>query len=169
MSELTLADHVRVVNGLVHRLGGPSAVAVWCGSHISADAVTAWGLRNTIPWRWRARIKAMASARGVHLSAAEQKVITLDFSPGRKTASFALGGAVLSSGGSPMAPKGLRLAIEAAGSMGKLGRKLGISAQAIQQWRQVPADRIVAVEEVTGVPRERLRPDLFRREGEAVS
>ena len=148
MSNPTLANHVVV---LVHRLGGPSAVAIWCGSHISADAVTAWGLRNTIPWRWRTRVTAMARARGIRLSAKEQKITSLDFpQQGERD-------------------RGLRLAIEAAGSMGKLGKTLGISAQAIQQWREVPAERIIAIEKVTGIPRERLRPDLFRREGEAVS
>ena len=34
--------------------------------------------------------------------------------------------------------------------------------QAISQWDQVPAERVVEVERATGVPRERLRPDLFR-------
>lgn len=66
---------------LVQKLGGPKAVAIWCGSHITGDAVTAWGLRNNIPWRWRSRIKALAQQRGVRLTAAEQKIISLDFQP----------------------------------------------------------------------------------------
>ena len=69
------------VSKLVLRLGGPSAVAVGCGSHITGDAVTAWGLRNNIPWKWRSRIEAMADARGIQLNAAEQKIISLDFEP----------------------------------------------------------------------------------------
>ena len=36
----------------------------------------------------------------------------------------------------------------------------GISPQAISQWRQVPADRVLEVERVTGIPRHDLRPDL---------
>lgn len=37
----------------------------------------------------------------------------------------------------------------------------GISPQAISQWKRVPAERVVDVERVTGVPRHRLRPDIF--------
>jgi DNA-binding transcriptional regulator YdaS (Cro superfamily) len=59
--------------------------------------------------------------------------------------------------------RGLQLAIAAAGSMRKLGDKLGISAQAIQQWKQIPAHQIIAVERVTGIPREKLRPDLYAK------
>jgi DNA-binding transcriptional regulator YdaS (Cro superfamily) len=58
---------------------------------------------------------------------------------------------------------GLKLAIEAAGGMGQLGRKLGISAQAVQQWRRIPTHQIIAVEKATGIPREELRPDLYRK------
>lgn len=36
-----------------------------------------------------------------------------------------------------------------------------ISPQAISQWRQVPAERVLDVERVTGVSRHRLRPDLY--------
>ena len=58
---------------------------------------------------------------------------------------------------------GLKRAIAVAGSIGKLGRLLGISQQAISKWQQIPAGQIVAVERATGVPREVLRPDLYRR------
>ena len=144
---------ISVVRNLVHKLGGPKAVAVWCGSHITGDAVSVWSLRNNVPWRWRSRIREMADARNVRLNAAEREIISLD---------FALDGAAPVSGGSPTTSKGLRLAIEAAGSTRKLGKKLGISGQSVHEWKQVPADRIIAVEKVTGVPRERLRPDLYR-------
>lgn len=56
---------------------------------------------------------------------------------------------------------GLARAIKRAGSMGKLGRMLGISQQAISQWQQVPARHVIAIERGTGVPREVLRPDLY--------
>ena len=48
------------------------------------------------------------------------------------------------------------------GSTG-LSRALGgeITPQAIGQWRHVPAERVLQVERVTGVPRHRLRPDLY--------
>ncbi len=55
---------------------------------------------------------------------------------------------------------GLARAIQKAGSMRKLADKLGISQQAISRWRKVPAKRVIAIERTTGVPRERLRPDL---------
>ena len=58
---------------------------------------------------------------------------------------------------------GVTAAVSAAGGVRKLGRLLGISSQAISQWDCVPADRVVAVEQATGVPRERLRPDLYRQ------
>src|SRR5262249_28268912 len=58
---------------------------------------------------------------------------------------------------------GLTRAIEKAGSMGKLARMLGISQQAVSQWREVPTRHIIAIETATGVPREILRPDLYRR------
>jgi DNA-binding transcriptional regulator YdaS (Cro superfamily) len=36
-----------------------------------------------------------------------------------------------------------------------------VTPQAISQWRQVPAGRVLKVESATGVPRHRLRPDLY--------
>jgi DNA-binding transcriptional regulator YdaS (Cro superfamily) len=64
---------------------------------------------------------------------------------------------------------GLNLAIaamaDAAGKGGKarLARAIGISPQALHQWTRIPYDRITQVEKVTGVPREQLRPDLYRK------
>ena len=51
----------------------------------------------------------------------------------------------------------------AVGGPSGLARALGdeISPQAISQWKRVPADRAAAVERATGIPRHRLRPDLF--------
>lgn len=37
-----------------------------------------------------------------------------------------------------------------------------ITSQAISQWRQVPAERVLDVEAVTSIPRGELRPDLAR-------
>lgn len=39
-----------------------------------------------------------------------------------------------------------------------------ITGQAISQWTRVPAERVAHVEAATGIPREQLRPDLYRRE-----
>ncbi len=60
-----------------------------------------------------------------------------------------------------MRDSGLNKAIEAAGGVRALARSLGVSQPAISAWRRIPADRVVAVEGVTGVPRAELRPDLY--------
>jgi hypothetical protein len=46
-----------------------------------------------------------------------------------------------------------------------LARALGITHGAVNQWRRVPAERVVAVERITGIPREVLRPDVFAPDG----
>jgi DNA-binding transcriptional regulator YdaS (Cro superfamily) len=58
--------------------------------------------------------------------------------------------------------EGLRLAIEAAGTRYRLAMLLGIRPASVLKWWRVPSDRIVQVEAVTGIPREKLRPDLYR-------
>ncbi len=60
-----------------------------------------------------------------------------------------------------MRSKALEKAIEKAGGVNALGRALGISGQAVQQWEEPPAERVVEIERVTGVSRAALRPDLF--------
>lgn len=52
-------------------------------------------------------------------------------------------------------------AIELAGGVGALSKKLGISRQAVDRWKSVPAQRVVEVERITGVPRAELLPELF--------
>jgi DNA-binding transcriptional regulator YdaS (Cro superfamily) len=56
---------------------------------------------------------------------------------------------------------GLELALEQAESMTKLAEAMGIGVSAISQWKRVPAERVLAVEAATGVPRQQLRPDLY--------
>lgn len=51
---------------------------------------------------------------------------------------------------------------KAAGASVNLARRLKISPQAVHSWRRIPAERVVAVERITGIPREELRPDLYR-------
>lgn len=48
------------------------------------------------------------------------------------------------------------------GLQSKIARACGILPSAVCQWRVVPAERVVDVERVSGIPRELLRPDLFR-------
>jgi DNA-binding transcriptional regulator YdaS (Cro superfamily) len=38
-----------------------------------------------------------------------------------------------------------------------------ITSQAISQWREVPAHRVLEVEAITGLSRHDLRPDIFGR------
>lgn len=51
------------------------------------------------------------------------------------------------------------------GAKARIAAQLGVSHAAIQQWgSRVPAERVVAVEQITGIPREKLRPDLYRQD-----
>jgi hypothetical protein len=47
--------------------------------------------------------------------------------------------------------------------MSKVARGLGLSRSAVSLWDKVPAEVVVEVERISGIPRERLRPDLYRR------
>jgi len=60
--------------------------------------------------------------------------------------------------------KGLLKAIEAAGNQRRLALLLGIDPAAVNGWKKIPAHRIVEIERLTGVPREELRPELYRKE-----
>jgi DNA-binding transcriptional regulator YdaS (Cro superfamily) len=42
-----------------------------------------------------------------------------------------------------------------------IAKALGITTQAISQWKRVPAERVSQVSEATGIPVQDLRPDLF--------
>lgn len=55
----------------------------------------------------------------------------------------------------------LVFAIERAGSSVRLASLLGVSPQALSQWKRVPPLRVLDVERVTGVSRHALRPDLY--------
>jgi DNA-binding transcriptional regulator YdaS (Cro superfamily) len=61
----------------------------------------------------------------------------------------------------------LRRAIKNVGGLAGLAAPLGISEQAISQWDEVPPLRVLAVERVSGVPKEELRPDLYPVEARA--
>jgi TorA maturation chaperone TorD len=60
-----------------------------------------------------------------------------------------------------MRDQGLDQAIRAAGGVGALARKLGISQPSVSNWSRVPAQRVILVEDVTGIDRAVLRPDLY--------
>lgn len=51
------------------------------------------------------------------------------------------------------------------GATAQIAAALGITHAAVRQWgERVPAERVVEVERITGIPREALRPDLYRRD-----
>ena len=60
-----------------------------------------------------------------------------------------------------MRDPGLNRAIDAAGGVVQLARKIGIAQPSISNWNRVPAERVIAVEAATGVSRQQLRPDLY--------
>lgn len=56
----------------------------------------------------------------------------------------------------------LDTARKSAGGNTGLARQLGkLTSQAVSQWKHVPAQRVLDVERVTGVPRHQLRPDIY--------
>jgi len=55
----------------------------------------------------------------------------------------------------------LELAIKAVGGYSALAARLGLTKASVHQWKRVPAERVLAVEAATGVPRQQLRPDLY--------
>lgn len=59
-------------------------------------------------------------------------------------------------------------AAAAAGNKSELARRLGVKVQSIQQWKRIPAERVLDVERVTGIPRHELRPDLYPQEARAA-
>jgi len=67
-----------------------------------------------------------------------------------------------------MRDHGLEEAIRAAGGVSELARQLGISQPSVSNWTRIPAERVVTIESLTGVPRTILRPDLYAAQDLAV-
>jgi DNA-binding transcriptional regulator YdaS (Cro superfamily) len=63
----------------------------------------------------------------------------------------------------PMSDKSqaLERAVASVGGQAKFARLIGVTAQAVSQWDEVPPLRVLAVENVSGVSRHELRPDLY--------
>lgn len=58
----------------------------------------------------------------------------------------------------------LKKAIDKAGGMTKLARKLGVTPQCVYGWvvrQRVPPQQCSRIEAATGVGRKQLRPDIF--------
>jgi DNA-binding transcriptional regulator YdaS (Cro superfamily) len=47
------------------------------------------------------------------------------------------------------------------GLAAKIARELGISRAAVCAWRKVPIRHLREVARISGIPKERLRPDIF--------
>jgi DNA-binding transcriptional regulator YdaS (Cro superfamily) len=47
------------------------------------------------------------------------------------------------------------------GALSQLAVELGVTAQAVHLWEVVPIQRVLEVERITGISRQRLRPDFF--------
>ena len=56
---------------------------------------------------------------------------------------------------------GLEEAIRAMGGVSALARGLGVAQPTVSLWHRIPAERVLSVETITGVPRTVLRPDLY--------
>lgn len=50
------------------------------------------------------------------------------------------------------------------GGIVAMSQALGLSRGAASQWTEIPIDHVAKLERLTGIPREVLRPDIFRRE-----
>jgi len=55
----------------------------------------------------------------------------------------------------------LKRAVRLSGGQAEFARLIGITAQAVSQWNEVPPLRVLEVERVSGVSRHDLRPDLY--------
>ena len=71
--------------------------------------------------------------------------------------------------GSTMRDTGLEQAIRAAGGVASLARGIGIAQPSVSAWSRIPAERVLAVEALTQVPRNILRPDLYGSAGNQVT
>jgi TorA maturation chaperone TorD len=60
-----------------------------------------------------------------------------------------------------MADRGLQEAIRAVGGVTELARRIGISQPSVSNWTRVPAERVLQVENASGIARTILRPDLY--------
>lgn len=60
-----------------------------------------------------------------------------------------------------MPDRGLREAIRSVGGVTELARRIGISQPSVSNWARVPAERVLEVENASGIARSVLRPDLY--------
>lgn len=56
---------------------------------------------------------------------------------------------------------------KAAGGPSALARALNISRSAVSQWDRVPVERVAEVADITGIPKHKIRPDIFENNQES--
>lgn len=64
----------------------------------------------------------------------------------------------------PRPPLIITQAAEKVGGIAELARRLGVKHPTFYRWRQVPSGRVLKLEEVSGISRHDLRPDLYPRD-----
>lgn len=57
----------------------------------------------------------------------------------------------------------IKAAVDAAGSKRALAKLLGVTSQAVSQWKNIPPVHLDRVSSLTGRSLHELRPDLFKR------
>jgi DNA-binding transcriptional regulator YdaS (Cro superfamily) len=62
-----------------------------------------------------------------------------------------------------MDKKATKALILTAGGPRSLANRIGTSRQAVAKWERVPAHWVMLIAELTGVPAEKIRPDVFAR------
>lgn len=55
----------------------------------------------------------------------------------------------------------IRVAADRVGGITALAALLDISKSAVSQWERVPANHVLRIEQLTGMSRHTLRPDIF--------
>ena len=65
-----------------------------------------------------------------------------------------------------MKPDPIELAIQEAGSLAELARRLNVSQQRVYNWKKrgIPGRMVIAIERATGIPRYKIDPVLYPRE-----
>ena len=61
--------------------------------------------------------------------------------------------------------KGIEKAVLKVGGQTELARRIGVSQARVWNWinrdRDVPAEMVLRIEKASGVPRQRIRPDIY--------
>jgi DNA-binding transcriptional regulator YdaS (Cro superfamily) len=56
---------------------------------------------------------------------------------------------------------GIVLAIQAVGGVRALARAVGVSHVSVVRWHLIPVRHLIKIEQITGIDRAKLRPDIF--------